>query len=201
MTAGDIGYNVAIAASIVGIGVSVTRYSTVSLIAAAIACGAVTFDFLSGPPRGFVGLNRESWSWLAFAGGGIADDNQFYFTRLGMLGTNVAKEELALDDAYFSSGITGAQVHLKVQMPVKVVSIKEINPIPPSVNVGLIMDINPPIGLNADDLLKLWGPFSFVVSYGGKKQKIDFTREQTIELVTRKSEAWPYVTLRSSVEN
>jgi hypothetical protein len=113
----------------------------------------------------------------------------------------VANKEVVLDDAYFSSGITGAQVHLKIQMPTNVVSIKEINPILPGVNVVLIMEINPPKGLNAEDLLKRWGPFSFVASYGGKKQKIDFTREQTVELIARKSEAWPYVTLRSPVEN
>jgi hypothetical protein len=201
VTPGDVGYNVAIAASIVGIGVAVKRYSALSVIAATIACAAVAFDFVSGPPRGLIGFNREPLSWIAFAAGGISENSQYYFTRFGMVGTNVAKEEIALDDAYFSSGITGAQVHLKVQMPTKVVSIKEINPIPPGVNVGLIMEINPPKGLNAEDLLKRWGPFSFVVIFGGKKQKIDFTREQTIELIIRKSEAWPYVTLRSPVEN
>jgi hypothetical protein len=198
---GDIAYNVAIAASILGVGVAVTRFSTVSLIAAGIACGAVAFDFMSGPPRGFIGFNRESLSWLAFAAGGINGDNRYYFTRLGMVGRNVAKEEIVLEDAYFLSGITGAEVHLKVQMPTEVVSIKEIDPIPPGVNVGLIMEINPPKGLDAEDLLKQWGPFSFVVSYGGKKQTIDFTREQTVHLITDKSEAWPYVTLRRRIEN
>jgi hypothetical protein len=106
-----------------------------------------------------------------------------------------------LDDAYFSSGITGAQVHLKVQMPTEAVSIKDISPVSPSVNVGLFMELNPPSGLSAVDLLKRWGPFSFVVSYNGRIEKIDFTRDQTIQLVTRKSEPWPYVTLRRTSEN
>jgi hypothetical protein len=53
-------------AGIVGIGVAVTRYSTVAVIAATIACAAVAFDFVSGPPRGFIGFNREPLSWVAY---------------------------------------------------------------------------------------------------------------------------------------
>jgi hypothetical protein len=201
VTPGDVGYNVAIAAAVVGVGSAMKRSGGVSIIAATIACGAVAFDFWSGPPRRFIGFDREPWAWSAFAAGGVAADAQYYYTRLGMIGTNVGKQEITLDDAYFSSGITGAQVHLKVQMPTEAVSIKDISPVSPSVNVGLFMELNPPSGLSAVDLLKRWGPFSFVVSYNGRIEKIDFTRDQTIQLVTRKSEPWPYVTLRRTSEN
>jgi hypothetical protein len=118
-----------------------------------------------------------------------------------MIGTNLSNKEVDLDDAYFVSGITGARVHLKVQVTDKDVAIDEINPVPPKAAVGLYMELSPPKGLTAEDFLKQWGPFSFVVTYGGKTQRIDFTREQTVQLVTPKSEPWPYITLRHPTKN
>jgi hypothetical protein len=198
MTPADIGYNVAIAAAIIAWLAAFWRRRTVAIIAAVIACGAVGFDFWYGPPRGVIFIDKGTWQWMPIA---IGYDIGRY-SRFGILGTNLSNKEVDLDDAYFVSGITGARVHLKVQVTDKVVAIDEINPVPPKAVVGLYMELSPPKGLTTEDFLKQWGPFSFVVTYGGKTQRIDFTREQTVQLVTpKKSEPWPYITLRHPTKN
>jgi hypothetical protein len=197
MTPGDVAYNVGIAAGVVSIIGVFSRYRLISVIAAVIACGAVAFDFLYGPPRGsFLTFNIGQWNWLAYVQGLDVGNNQYRYFLLEMVGTNVGSKEIKVDDAYFVSGVTGAQAHVKVQMANKPAAIDEINPVPPRASLGLYTELNPPNGLSADDFLKLWGPFSFVVKYDGNTQRVDFTREQTVQMVTHNPEPLPYVTLR-----
>jgi hypothetical protein len=87
----------------------------------------------------------------------MEENDQKHYTKFGMIGRNVGKEELTLKDAYFSSGITGAQVHLKVQMPANAVSIGEINPVRPNVMVGLFMEIDPPVWPRSRRFLETMG--------------------------------------------
>jgi hypothetical protein len=201
VTPADIAYNGAIAAATVAWFAAFWRKRSIAIIAAVIACAAVGFDFWYGPPRTFIGVERGPWAWFPAAQGFDAENNQFRYMRLEMVGTNVSEKEITLDDAYFISGITGAQVHLKVQMFDKMANISDLNSIPPKAVVGLIMEIGSPKGLSAEDFLKLWGPFSFVAVYNETTQRIEFTREQTIQLVTRTLAPWPHVTLRNSAGN
>jgi hypothetical protein len=61
----------------------------------------------------------------------------------------------------------------------------------------LFTELNAPNGITAEDFLKQWGPFSFVATYGGKPQRIDISREQTVQMVAHPNlPAFPHITLR-----
>jgi hypothetical protein len=203
----DIGFNGALIAAAVSAIATILRSPRVAIIAAVLAWGGIGLDYWFGPPRAFI-FSKDSWlaqefgqpiTWFPFAQAVDPGNKQSRYFLLEMVGRNVTEQEVILSDAYFISGVTGAQVHPKVEMVGKNAAIADINPIPPGAFFSLIVELSPPNGITADDFLKVWGPFSFVAAYGnGKTQRIEFSRERAVQLLTQPRDIapFPHVTLK-----
>jgi hypothetical protein len=205
----DIGFNGAIAAAAISAIEAIRRSPRVALIAAVLAWAGIGLDYWFGPPRTFI-FSRESWwrgagepiSWFPFVQAADPGNKQSRYILLEMVGRNVTEKEVTFADAYFISSVTGEQIHPKVEVIGKGVPVADINPIPPGAFFSLIVELSPPNGVTADDFLKVWGPFSFVATYSdGKTQRFDFSRDQTVALVTQPNNlpAFPHVTVKHPV--
>jgi hypothetical protein len=118
---------------------------------------------------------------------------------------NLTDREITLNDALFTSGVTGQQIHPKISVPGKYAEISEVNPIPPGAFFSFVMPLGPPdgSGITSDEFLKTWGPFSFQLTYNdGKIQRLGISRDQAVQMVTApKSIApFPHVTLKHPVK-
>jgi hypothetical protein len=153
MTPADIGFNGALVAAAVSTIAAIKHYPRIAVVAAIMAWVGIGADYWLGPPRAFIFPQGPRLiqgtggpiGWFPHAQAVDPGNKQTRYFLLEMVGTNQGEEEIRLDDAYFVSGVTGAQVYLKVQMPNKPAAISEINPIPPKASVSLFTELSPPM--------------------------------------------------------
>jgi hypothetical protein len=217
MTGAVIGYNAALVAALAATLAAIKRWPRTAVIACIIAWLGIGIDYLLGPPRGwlFAGLFTGeaetpyrvhlSIDWTPFLPRVASGKKDGRYHLLEVIGLNESNTEIVIEDAYFVSGITGAQASIKVQLPDQTLELGEINPIPPRAFITLVTALNPPDGLSSEEFLEGWGPFSLVVRYHGKEpERLDVTREQTIDLLTPANpafSAYPHVTPKKGTDH
>jgi hypothetical protein len=73
-----------------------------------------------------------TFTWLPYVQAIDPTNSQSRYAILEVVGNNIGKEEITLEDAYVVSGVTGAKTTLKVDVHTgKPAAIADINPIPP----------------------------------------------------------------------
>jgi hypothetical protein len=105
-------------------------------------------------------------------------DGTLYARSFGVVGKNAGRDDVQLDEIYLVSGITGARIELKVQIPDEgMFPAKDTNPIPADAFIQLSSDeFNSSGGISEPDFLKDWGAINFFVVYGGQKHRMIFDR-------------------------
>jgi len=118
------------------------------------------------------------WSKTPILGSSKQADGTIYARTFGVVGKNVGREDVQLDDVYIVSGINGARVDLKVQIPDEgSFPAKETNPIPADAFIQLSSDeFNSSGGISELDFLRDWGAINFFAEYGGQKHRVIFDR-------------------------
>ena len=118
------------------------------------------------------------WSKTPILGWNKQADGTLYARSFGVVGKNIGSEDVQLDEIYLVSGITGARIELKVQIPDEgMFPVKDTNPIPPDAFIQLSSDeFNSSGGISEPDFLKDWGAINFFAVYGGQKHRMIFDR-------------------------
>jgi hypothetical protein len=160
----------------------------IGLATFAVGLGIYFFPPLTGAqlatntPPSAVPPTREAdplvWSKTPILGWNKQADGTLYARSFGVVGKNVGSEDVQLDEIYLVSGITGARIELKVQIPDEgMFPVKETNPIPPDAFIQLSSDeFNSSGGISEPDFLKDWGAINFFAVYGGQKHRMIFDR-------------------------
>jgi len=187
VTPAEIAYNVGIAATLIAWLAAIWRGRVVAISAALIATGAFAFDYVTGPPRGFI---RFPWSdpmvWSApFTIGIPVGPVQTSHRTMMLTGQNTSTRSVKLDEAYLISGVTGRRADLYVPESEKPLPVSSIDPIPAGKAIVLSVDLGPK-GLSSDEFLKQWGPIIFVVKYDGEEHKYSYDRDWAVQMVTPK---------------
>jgi hypothetical protein len=160
----------------------------IGLATFAVGLGIYFFSPLTGAqlaintPPSAVPPTREAdplvWSKTPILGWNKQADGTLYARSFGVVGKNAGSEDVQLDEIYLVSGITGARIELKVQIPDEgMFPVKETNPIPPDAFIQLSSDeFNSSGGISEPDFLKDWGAINFFAVYGGQKHRMIFDR-------------------------
>lgn len=100
--------------------------------------------------------------------------------------TNVSGTAVQLKDAYILSGLTGAKLPLKVNIPYAgATSIAEINPIPPSATVDLIVEWKEADALPIKEFLNQWGNIHLRVDYDQTVYERTYNSDYLYQKATR----------------
>jgi hypothetical protein len=140
------------------------------------------------------------WSKTPILGWTKAPDGTIYTHTFGIAGKNVGKDEVQLERLYIESGLTGARVELKVQIPNEgAVAARDTNPIPADAFIELVSDeFAPTIGVAESEFLRDWGAVRFVAEYDGQKHRMIFDRA-TIDALfdAQRPKSEPHVSRKS----
>jgi hypothetical protein len=208
MTVADIGYNAALAGTIVAFAMAILKPSRIAVIACTIALTGVGLDYWFGPPRGFIwakgsplgvrlGLEGEplGWSRLFINNTVFSVSKQDNISNLTIMGGNVGDQEIKLEDAYFLSGIDGTRLDAKIGWGGDEYKIQEIKPIPAGAMLFIMSDPIGPAngGLSQDDFLKKWTIIIFVAKYNGTTQRIRFNQDAVKSMLPKPMEPFPHI--------
>jgi hypothetical protein len=214
MTIAELGYNAAIAGSIVTFVTAILSRSRLSIIACVVAITGVGIDYWFGPARTFIwskpaesfsggdllrmGLQGEplGWSRLYINNTIIAPSSKpMNISTLTIMGGNVSDKEITLDEAYFLSGIDGTRLDVKISWGGAPYKIREIKPIPAGAFLFIISDpIGPPNeGLSQEDFYKKWAIVTFIAKYNGVTQRIPFDQAAVKSMIPKPIEPFPHI--------
>ncbi len=213
MTPADIGYNAALVAATASVLAAFRRYPRVAVIAAVLAWVGIGIDYWFGPPRTFIGFNKNisgddvlrmglhgspmGWSQLYINNTILAPPGKpMNISDLTIMGGNVGTEEIKLDDAYFISGIDGTRLDVKIGWGGAQYKIQEIKPIPPGAFVFIFSDPVGPkdfSGISQDEFLKTWAITNFVVRYNGATKRVTFDREAVKSALPKPMDPYPHI--------
>jgi hypothetical protein len=209
MTVNDIGFNAALAGGVATLVAAFFKAPRVAVIACILAWIGIGIDYWWGPPRGFFwtqpsislastwGLKGEplGWSQPLLGSYGIEPSNKpTNVTDISIVGGNVSKQEVKLDDAYFLSGIDGTRLDAKISWGGISYKVQEIRPIP--AGAVLIMSASfgrPGVGLSQEDFLQKWAITIFVVVQNGITQRTEFDQEKMKSLLPKPPQPFPHV--------
>jgi hypothetical protein len=115
----------------------------------------------------------------------------------GLLGKNVAQEEVNLRSAYIVSDIDGSRLPLKVRIePNDLIDVTDAKAVPPSAEFSLIAAFNPP--MPEGEFLRTWGALSAIVEYDGGKVRHVYSRQLIRSQIDASNPyARPHVTRRN----
>jgi hypothetical protein len=191
---------VAVAAVVIAVTASITRYRIIALAAALFAGGAVLLGYY-GANQGAsvvpeVSADRDSTavephgspvSWSRLYLDSTTDSKTTNIAAFSIAGTNVGTGDLKLEEAYFVSGVDGTKLNVRVGRDGMRYKIQDLSPLPPGAFFFVVSDPLGPTkaGLSAEDLLKTWATISFVVKYNGTAQTIEFGRKTLESLLPK----------------
>jgi hypothetical protein len=204
LTPSDIAYNGALVAVVIAWAAAIFRGRRIAIAAAVIATIAVGVDYWFGPPRGllspanFLGLEGGpiGWSRVYINDTVIApSDKPMNINNLTIMGGNLSKEEIKLDDAYFISGMDSSRLDVKIVIAGALYKPQEIKPIPAGAMLFIKSDpIGPPnVGLSQDDFLRKWGAIIFIAKYNGMTKRIVFDQTEVKSFLPRPPAPFPHV--------
>ena len=103
---------------------------------------------------------------------------------------NISDREIAIEDAYIISGLTGEKLIMKVEISnergiTEYLSLSDINPIPPSADIELVVNFTEgrQDGIPEQDFMSTWGKVDFVAHYdGGTEHRQSFDHETIVSV-------------------
>jgi hypothetical protein len=102
-----------------------------------------------------------------------------YTLEIKLTVKNITDRAVSLQYAHLKSAITNETAELKVEIPGGLVPPSETTPIPPNVSVTLRAEFNPPIGLPAQEFIKVWGKMVLLVTYDGTAHEVQVSEQMT----------------------
>lgn len=116
---------------------------------------------------------------LTLEGGPIQNRNVF---SIGFRGVNSSQKEVALKDAYIVSAINGTKQTLEIAIQGELLSVDQINLIPPGAPINLIAKFGPPnpaapgriLGIDVPTFLATWRQFFLNVEDDTRKYRLTF---------------------------
>jgi hypothetical protein len=188
----------AVATALIALTALIARYRIIALAAALFAGAAVLVDFYgnyqdapTGPEES---ADRDSpamqaqgtpvaWSRLYIDSTSDPQSRKpANISALSIAGTNVGKEAIKLDEAYFVSGVDGNRLNARIGRDGMRYKVQDLGPLPPGAFFFVVSEPIGPTnaGLNPGDFLKTWATIYFVAKYNGSTQRIAFDR-RTVE--------------------
>jgi hypothetical protein len=188
----------AIAAAFIALTALIARYRIIALAAALFAGMAVLVDYYDSyqdaPAAPEESVDQDSpatqahsapvaWSRLYIdspadpRSGKLAN-----IATLSIAGTNVGKEAIKLDEAYFVSGVDGNRLNVRIGRDGMRYKVQDLGPLPSGAFFFVVSEPIGPTnaGLSPDDFLKTWATIYFVAKYNDTTQRIAFDR-RTVE--------------------
>jgi hypothetical protein len=206
MTVDDIGLNAALVAGVATLVAAFFRARRAAIIACVVAWVGIGVDYWWGPPRGLSwssptvtsvsGFKGEPIGWSPPLLGSFTEQatKALSITGISIVGNNVSKQEVKLDDAYFLSGIDGTRLDAKITWGGSTYKVQEIRPVP----AGAILIMSASfgklgVGLSQDDFMQKWAVMIFVTVQNGVSQRIDFDREKMKSFLPKPPQPIPHV--------
>jgi hypothetical protein len=206
MTVSDVGFNAALAGGIATLAAAFFRAPRAAIIACVLAWVGISVDYWWGPPRSFLwssqtiasawGFKGEPLGWAPPLLGSFTEQSMktMNVTDVSIVGGNVSKQEVKLDDAYFLSGIDGTRLDAKISWGGSTYKVQEIKPIP--AGAMLIMSASfgkPGVGLSQDDFMQKWAILIFVTVQNGVTQRNEFDQEKMKSFLPKPPQPFPHV--------
>jgi len=212
MAPADIGFNVALLASVASILSAIRRSPRLAIAACLVCLIAVGFDVITGPPRKFVwqgetssghnllmaGLHGTPMGWGdLFLNDTVVSPSSrpVNIRNMSVFGGNTGDREVRIDDAYFLSGIDGSTIGVKIVWGAQTYKVTEIRPIPPGALLFLMSDpvAKDPDGMMQDEFLSKWSIVTLVVKYDGVEHRIPFDETAVKAAIPRALEPAPHI--------
>lgn len=118
--------------------------------------------------------------WGTTTGGA---NGTIYLSALQIKARNVSNKEVALKDAFVTSGKTGQVTRMKANAGADGwITPSELNPIPPGAIVTVAAEFSPPQGLSARDFMLEWGIITLTALYDEQEYKRTFGEPETSKI-------------------
>jgi hypothetical protein len=142
-----------------------------------VTLGTIAWLILNNSASG-IGLNAQkddgplTWFYNLTLEGGPPVRNNVYALRFH--GTNSSQKEVRLKEAVIRSALKGNEIALEVMAENTILTIAEINLIPPGAPIELVAKFNLPTGLTSEEFLATWSRFNLVVIDDTKEYRVPF---------------------------